>query len=303
MEAGLTHHSHVKDDEEEDEEEYVLIDLDAVSEQVEIPPNAPYVLSVEVPSPLVYVILLLTSKFNIFVKIKEAAPVVHEETGPSEANLFSGAYIIDPNQAPVKQVKPVARLQKILKFRVLLDNDVQDTSVELIPHGKYGKVVTKDCGNVFILSLSRLLGTNWKRDIREIQNHGNVKSNNTMIGYFIGNKIQDPEINMVKFQYSLKQPATRNDCSRCCLQKLNNSKHRCLVQVVVPYMQRFDLQHSILLRNLSLGKLSVALLLLPYNAGVPRYLSFSLICLTRSMFVMDSLNISLNRCSKNDFRF
>lgn len=30
----------------EDEEEYVLLDLDAVSGQLDIPPNAPYVLSV-----------------------------------------------------------------------------------------------------------------------------------------------------------------------------------------------------------------------------------------------------------------
>eukprot|EP00257_Ricinus_communis_P027375 XP_025014789.1 uncharacterized protein LOC8288368 [Ricinus communis] len=127
MEAGLTHHSHVKDDEEEDEEEYVLIDLDAVSEQVEIPPNAPYVLSVCTLIPIICISLFSC----LFCLFSEAAPVVHEETGPSEANLFSGAYIIDPNQAPVKQVKPVARLQKILKFRVLLDNDVQDTSVEV----------------------------------------------------------------------------------------------------------------------------------------------------------------------------
>ncbi|EOY12881.1 Transcription factor TFIIIC, putative isoform 2, partial [Theobroma cacao] len=56
----------------------------------------------------------------------EASPVVHEETGPSEANLFSGKYIIDPNQAPRKQVKPVAQLHKILKFRLLLDDDAQD---------------------------------------------------------------------------------------------------------------------------------------------------------------------------------
>lgn len=56
----------------------------------------------------------------------ETSPVVHEETGPSEANLFSGKYIMDPNQAPRKQVKPVARLLKILKFRLLPDDDIQD---------------------------------------------------------------------------------------------------------------------------------------------------------------------------------
>lgn len=33
-------------DPDKDEEEYVLLDLDAVSEQVDIQPNAPYVLSV-----------------------------------------------------------------------------------------------------------------------------------------------------------------------------------------------------------------------------------------------------------------
>ncbi|ESR65159.1 hypothetical protein CICLE_v10009838mg [Citrus x clementina] len=56
----------------------------------------------------------------------EAAPMVHEEAGSSELNLFSGKCIIDSNQAPRKQVKPVARLHKILKFRILLDGDVQN---------------------------------------------------------------------------------------------------------------------------------------------------------------------------------
>lgn len=59
----------------------------------------------------------------------EAPPLLHEETGPSEANLFTGKYIIDPNQAPSKQVKPVARLHKTLKFRLLSDDD-KDASVE-----------------------------------------------------------------------------------------------------------------------------------------------------------------------------
>lgn len=60
---------------------------------------------------------------NLFA---EARPVVHEETGPSETNLFSGKCIIDPKQAPAKQVRPVARLHKILKFRFLteINNEV-----------------------------------------------------------------------------------------------------------------------------------------------------------------------------------
>lgn len=55
----------------------------------------------------------------------EATPVVHEEIGPSEANLFSGKLIIDPTEAPSKEIKAVASLQKILKFRLLHEGDVQ----------------------------------------------------------------------------------------------------------------------------------------------------------------------------------
>ena len=52
--------------------------------------------------------------------------MVHEETGPSEANLFSGKFIIDPNEVPSKEVKSIGSLQKILKFRLLHEGDVQD---------------------------------------------------------------------------------------------------------------------------------------------------------------------------------
>uniref|UniRef100_A0A5B7ANX2 Transcription factor TFIIIC triple barrel domain-containing protein n=1 Tax=Davidia involucrata TaxID=16924 RepID=A0A5B7ANX2_DAVIN len=62
----------------------------------------------------------------------EALPVVHEETGPSEANLFSGTCIIDPKQAPAKQVKPIARLHKILKFRLSSEANVEDATTKLI---------------------------------------------------------------------------------------------------------------------------------------------------------------------------
>lgn len=45
MEANIVHHSH-----EEDDEEFVLLDLDVLSGRFEIPPNAPYVLSVSCKS-------------------------------------------------------------------------------------------------------------------------------------------------------------------------------------------------------------------------------------------------------------
>ncbi|KAF8391369.1 hypothetical protein HHK36_023673 [Tetracentron sinense] len=111
----------------EDEEEYVLLDLDGVCGRFDIPPNAPYVLSgLDTLNP----VLVIGDNLKLIGEYEEtigtcfvfsesdAAPVVHEETGPSEANLFKGKGIVDPNQDPAKQVKPIARLHKILKFRL-----------------------------------------------------------------------------------------------------------------------------------------------------------------------------------------
>ena len=59
--------------------------------------------------------------------------MVHEETGPSEANLFSGKFLIDPKQVPAKEVKPIARLHKVLKFRLLLPEiDIDDAIAKQI---------------------------------------------------------------------------------------------------------------------------------------------------------------------------
>ncbi|KAI8560629.1 hypothetical protein RHMOL_Rhmol04G0273100 [Rhododendron molle] len=126
-------------DQVEDEEKYVLLDLDGVSGQVHIPPNAPYVLSgLDTLNP----ILVIDNKVKLIGEYEEtigtcfvftegeSAPVVHEETGPSEANLFSGKFIIDPKQPPAKEVNPVARLHRILKFRLLPESDIEDITVE-----------------------------------------------------------------------------------------------------------------------------------------------------------------------------
>lgn len=56
----------------------------------------------------------------------DVSPEVHIETGPSEASLFTGKHIEDPNQAPRKEVKPEASLTKTLKFRLSPDADTQD---------------------------------------------------------------------------------------------------------------------------------------------------------------------------------
>ncbi|XP_011098327.1 general transcription factor 3C polypeptide 6 isoform X1 [Sesamum indicum] len=127
--------SEVREKEEveaEEEEEYVLLDLDGVSDHVQIPPNAPYVLSgLDTLNP----ILTIDDKIKLIGEYEETigtclvfnesdeAPIVHEEAGPSETNLFSGRCIVDPKQTPAKQVNAVATLNKVLKFRLFLEAD------------------------------------------------------------------------------------------------------------------------------------------------------------------------------------
>ncbi|XP_074348015.1 uncharacterized protein LOC141686830 isoform X2 [Apium graveolens] len=126
-------------DSEKVEEEFVLLDLNAVSEQVDIQPNAPYVLSgLDTMNPT----LIINNKLKLVGEYVETigtclvfgesdpSPVVHVETGPSEANLFAGIGIEDPNQAASKQVKPVAQLQKILKFRLAEEVDCNDLTAD-----------------------------------------------------------------------------------------------------------------------------------------------------------------------------
>ncbi|GKV50249.1 hypothetical protein SLEP1_g56961 [Rubroshorea leprosula] len=43
--------------------------------------------------------------------------------------VAAGKYIIDPDQAPREQVKPIAYLHMILKFKLLLNDGMQDGMV------------------------------------------------------------------------------------------------------------------------------------------------------------------------------
>eukprot|EP00262_Sarcandra_glabra_P007091 TRINITY_DN19663_c0_g1_i2.p1 TRINITY_DN19663_c0_g1~~TRINITY_DN19663_c0_g1_i2.p1 ORF type:complete len:120 (+),score=21.86 TRINITY_DN19663_c0_g1_i2:99-458(+) len=117
MEACIRQNEHV-----EDEEEYVLLDLDGVCGQTDIPPDTPYVLSIGEYQETIGTCFVFSESDN--------TPVVHEETGPSEANLFMGKCIVNTNQALSKQVKPVARLHKILKFRFPREGDIQTTTAK-----------------------------------------------------------------------------------------------------------------------------------------------------------------------------
>ncbi|KAI4322919.1 hypothetical protein L6164_022569 [Bauhinia variegata] len=132
MEANVMPKDH------EDQEEYVLLNLDEVSEHVDIPPNAKYTLTdLDTLNPL----LIIDDKLKLIGEYEETigtclvfkeedAPVVYEETGPSEVNLFHGTRIIDSNQPPMKQVKPVCQLQKVLKFRISPDSEIQPAIAE-----------------------------------------------------------------------------------------------------------------------------------------------------------------------------
>ncbi|KAK2422516.1 general transcription factor 3C polypeptide [Trifolium repens] len=116
----------------EDQDEYVLLDLDGVYGLIDIPPNANYVLTgLDTLNP----VLIIDDKFKLVGEYEETigtciafseqdTPVVHEETGPSETNLFSGTRLIDSSQPSKKQVKPVCQLHKILKFKLSPDSEI-----------------------------------------------------------------------------------------------------------------------------------------------------------------------------------
>ncbi|XP_073313283.1 uncharacterized protein [Primulina huaijiensis] len=116
----------------EEEEEYVLLDLDSVSADINIPQDAPYVLfGLDTLNP----ILIIDNKIKligvyeetigtcIIFDESEVAPIAHQQAGTSETNLLSSRRLMDPKQTPAKQVNPLASLHKVLKFRLFLDAD------------------------------------------------------------------------------------------------------------------------------------------------------------------------------------
>ncbi|KAG4960815.1 hypothetical protein JHK87_037448 [Glycine soja] len=132
MEANAASHDH------EDQDEYVLLNLDGVSDLIDIPPNAKYVLTgLDTLNP----VLIIDDKFKLIGEYEETigtciafteqeAAVVHEETGPSEVNIFSGTRLIDSSQAPTTQVKPVCQLHKVLKFKLSPDSEIQNVTAK-----------------------------------------------------------------------------------------------------------------------------------------------------------------------------
>ncbi|XP_071736614.1 uncharacterized protein [Rutidosis leptorrhynchoides] len=124
-------------DMEGEEDDYVVLDVDSVSDHVDIPPNAPYVLSgLDTLNP----ILIIDDKIKLIGEYEEtigtcivfsednAIPLVNEETRSSEANLISGKSNNKPNQVPTEKVKPVCQLQKILRFKLLPDAQTNSTN-------------------------------------------------------------------------------------------------------------------------------------------------------------------------------
>ncbi|KAG4971823.1 hypothetical protein AAZV13_13G241900 [Glycine max] len=115
MEANAASHDH------EDQDEYVLLNLDGVSDLIDIPPNAKYVLTIGEYEETIGTCIAFT---------EQEAAVVHEETGPSEVNIFSGTRLIDSSQAPTTQVKPVCQLHKVLKFKLSPDSEIQNVTAK-----------------------------------------------------------------------------------------------------------------------------------------------------------------------------
>lgn len=118
-----------------DEEEYVLMDLDNVVDQITIPPNAPYVLSgLDTLNP----ILNIDGKIKLIGEYVDTigtclvfdesddSGMAHEESGPSETNLIPGKSLADPKPTSSLQVRPITQLHKILKFRLFRDGENEE---------------------------------------------------------------------------------------------------------------------------------------------------------------------------------
>ncbi|XP_018471305.2 uncharacterized protein LOC108842780 [Raphanus sativus] len=100
----------------EEEEEYVLMDLDDVSRHIDIPSDAPFTLSgLDTLNP----ILTIDGKIKLVGEYLETI---------GTCLAFSDKEVpAAENQTPHKTVEPVAKLHKILKFRLALDNDDGET--------------------------------------------------------------------------------------------------------------------------------------------------------------------------------
>ncbi|ONK73715.1 uncharacterized protein A4U43_C04F34510 [Asparagus officinalis] len=131
MEASFEQNKQAKDY----EEEHVLLDLGDVCVQADIPPNAPYALSgLDTLNPVLVIgdRLKLIGEYQetmgtcyLFSERDEEKVVLHPETGESERNLFKETSIVDPTPVPSKQVKPVASLHKVLKFRLANEGEAK----------------------------------------------------------------------------------------------------------------------------------------------------------------------------------
>ncbi|KAK6946739.1 Transcription factor TFIIIC, triple barrel domain [Dillenia turbinata] len=126
-------------EQEKDEEEFVLLDLEGACGKVDIPPNAPYVLSgLDTLNPVLVIgdKLKLIGEYEetigtcfVFTE-EETTRMVHEETGQSEEIPLTSKGVGDSNQASTKQIKPIARLQKTLKFRLVSEIDSIGTTAD-----------------------------------------------------------------------------------------------------------------------------------------------------------------------------
>lgn len=69
----------------------------------------------------------LFSYTEVMFPTAEEVSVVEEEVGPSETNRLT-AEAVEPEQTPRKELKPIASVHKILKFKLLPDSAVPNST-------------------------------------------------------------------------------------------------------------------------------------------------------------------------------
>ncbi|XP_039114659.1 uncharacterized protein LOC120250004 [Dioscorea cayenensis subsp. rotundata] len=117
------------------EEDYLLLDLDSVCVQGDIPANASYVLSgLDTQNPVLTIAnhLKLIGEYQetmgtcyVFSEKDGVTQVMHSENHISETNFPKDTSITNSTQLPAKELKLITGLHRVLKFRLASEDESQ----------------------------------------------------------------------------------------------------------------------------------------------------------------------------------
>ncbi|XP_039140905.1 uncharacterized protein LOC120278070 isoform X3 [Dioscorea cayenensis subsp. rotundata] len=121
------------------EEDYLLLDLDSVCLQADIPANASYVLSgLDTPHP----VLTIANHLKLIGEYQETIGTCYvfseRENHISETNFPKDTAIGNSTQVPAKEVKLITGLHGVLKFRLASEDESEHANRSHVENDKNG---------------------------------------------------------------------------------------------------------------------------------------------------------------------